>query len=101
MHGLVNLADYPIDQTGNKLSTVIDQVRNNLESDGCAVLPNFLTKKGIAELIRETNKIAHLAHHSSALTNAYFTEDDPNLDKSHPKDSFLNHLTLLSRQITF
>ena len=40
------------------------------------------------EKIKETSNVAQHAHHSSALTNAYFTEDDPSLPKSHPKRQF-------------
>ncbi len=85
---LINLSDYPIDQPSGKLSKVIDRVRADLEKDGCAIIRGFLSKKGVSELIKETTDVAHLAHHSSALTNAYFTADDPSLPKSHPKRQF-------------
>ena len=85
---LINLSDYPIDQPSGKLSKVIDRVRADLEKDGCAIIRGFLLKEGVSELIKETTDVAHLAHHSSALTNAYFTADDPSLPKSHPKRQF-------------
>lgn len=85
---LINLSDYPIDQPSGKLSKVIDRVRADLEKDGCAIIRGFLSKEGVSELIKETTNVAHLAHHSSALTNAYFTADDPSLPKSHPKRQF-------------
>ena len=85
---LINLSDYPIDQPSGKLSKVIDRVRADLEKDGCAIIREFLSKEGVSELIKETTDVAHLAHHSSALTNAYFTADDPSLPKSHPKRQF-------------
>ena len=85
---LINLSDYPIDQPSGKLSKVIDRVRADLEKDGCAIIRGFLSKEGVSELIKETTDVAHLAHHSSALTNAYFTADDPSLPKSHPKRQF-------------
>ena len=85
---LINLSDYPIDQPSGKLSKVIDRVRADLEQDGCAIIRGFLSKEGVSELIKETTDVAHLAHHSSALTNAYFTADDPSLPKSHPKRQF-------------
>ena len=88
MHRLINLSEYPIKGPSQKLNSVIDQVRSDLEADGCAVVRGFLSKEGVAELIKETSNVAQHAHHSSALTNAYFTEDDPYLPKSHPKRQF-------------
>ena len=85
---LINLSNYPIDQPSDKLNTVIDQVRSDLEKDGCAIIREFLSKEGVTELIKETANVAHYAHHSSALTNAYFTADDPALPKCHPKRQF-------------
>ena len=88
MQRLINLSEYPIKGPSEKLNSVIDQVRSDLEADGCAVVRGFLSKEGVAELIKETSNVAQHAHHSSALTNAYFTEDDPCLPKSHPKRQF-------------
>ena len=85
---LINLSNYPIDQPSDKLSIVVDRVRSDLEKDGCAIIRGFLSKEGVSELIKETASVAHYAHHSSALTNAYFTADDPSLPKSHPKRQF-------------
>ena len=77
MQKLINLSNYPIDQSSDKLSVVIDRIRSDLEKDGCAIIRGFLSKEGVSELIKETTQVAHFAHHSSALTNAYFTADDP------------------------
>ena len=88
MHDLINLSKYPIDEPNDILENVIEQVRTDLATDGCAIIRNFLSKEGVSELIKETTKVAHNAHHSSALTNAYFTVDDPSLPTSHPKRQF-------------
>ena len=85
---LINLSNYPIDQPSDKLNIVINQIRNDLKNDGYAIIRGFLSKEGVSELIKETTSVAHYAHHSSALTNAYFTADDPSLPKSHPKRQF-------------
>ena len=76
---LIDLSNYPIDQPSDKLNIVINRVRNDLKKDGCAIIRGFLSKEGVSELIKETTSVAHYAHHSSALTNAYFTADDPSL----------------------
>ena len=88
MQKLINLSNYPIDQPSDKLNIVVDRVRNDLKKDGCAIIRGFLSKEGVSELIKETTSVAHYAHQSSALTNAYFTADDPSLPKSHPKRQF-------------
>ena len=88
MQRLINLSEYPIKKPSEKLNSVIDQVRSDLEADGCAVVRRFLSKEAVAELIKETSNVAQHAHHSATLTNAYFTEDDPSLPKSHPKRQF-------------
>ena len=88
MHDLINLSKYPIDEPNDILENVIEKVRTDLATEGCAVIRNFLSKEGVSELIKETTKVAHNAHHSSALTNAYFTVDDPSLPTSHPKRQF-------------
>ena len=77
LHKLINLLNYPIDQPSDKLNIVINRVRNDLKKDGCAIIRGFLSKEGVSELIKETTSVAHYAHRSSALTNAYFTADDP------------------------
>ena len=85
---LINLSDYPIDRPGAKLNSIIDRVRRDLDNDGCAIIRSFLSKKGVAELVMEADSVAHYAHYSSSMTNAYFTADDPSLPKSHPKRQF-------------
>ena len=88
MHNLINLKKYPIGQSGPKLYTIINHINTDLEKDGCAIVKGFLTNLGIKELTKEADDVAHHAHHSSALTNAYFTKDDPSLPKSHPRRQF-------------
>ena len=88
MQTKINLHNYPINQPSEKLDLIINKARSDLETDGCAILRGFLSNTGVKELIKEADAAAKKAHHSSALTNAYFTEDDPSLPKSHPKRQF-------------
>ena len=92
---LINLCEYPINQPGKRLNSVIDKVRDDLNKDGCAIIRRFLSEKGISELVKEAENVAHCAHHSSSLTNAYFTEDDPSLPTSHPKRQFFERSNAL------
>lgn len=85
---LINLKRYPVDQYGEVLDDRIAAVQANLAQDGCAVLSGFLTEEGIAALKEEADQTAPLAHCTFNQTNPYFTEDDPNLPKDHPKRRF-------------
>lgn len=87
---LINLEDYPIDMPGPALDEVIRKVREDLATDGCAVLKGFLTQKGIDALVKEADRVADKAHRSFGRTNAYFTKDDPNLPQEHPKRQFFD-----------
>ena len=85
---LINLKRYPVDQYGEVLDDRIAAVQANLAQDGCAVLSGFLTEEGIAALKEEADQTAPHAHCTFNLTNPYFTKDDPNLPKDHPKRRF-------------
>lgn len=85
---LVNLARYPIDDAGPELDKQIAATRQDLAQDGCAVLSGFLTDTGVAALVQEAEENAAYAHRTFSRTNAYFTEDDPDLPDTHPKRRF-------------
>ena len=59
----INLDAYPINCPGNKLDMVISRVRMDLETDGCAILRDFLSVNGVNNLIKEANSVAHNAHY--------------------------------------
>ncbi|MEP3331578.1 hypothetical protein [Sedimentitalea sp.] len=85
---LINLAEYPIHQNGPKRGAVLARVRKDLERDGCAVLKAFLTPAGVAALTAEADSVADKGHQSFSKTNAYFTQDDPNLPPDDPRRQF-------------
>lgn len=84
----INLKDYPINEAGDVLDAVIASVRAELEEDGCAVLKGFLTQEGIDALAAEAHSVSDKGFRSDALTNVYFTKDDPSLPEDHPKRQF-------------
>lgn len=86
----INLDRYPIDQNNDECARRIAEARADLESDGCAVLSGFLTEAGITSLAQEADRNAAHAHRTFNRTNAYFTEDDPNLPETHPKRRFFD-----------
>lgn len=85
---LIDLTSYPIDRPGPGLDQRIAAARRDLEKDGCAVLSGFLSRKGIAALTEEADRNAPRAHKTFSRTNAYFTEDDPDLPETHPRRRF-------------
>ena len=87
---LINLADYPIDRPGADLDAAISSIRAQLDTDGCAVARNFLSKQGIATLAGEADAAAPFAHKSFNRTNPYFTRDDPSLPAEHPMRRFFD-----------
>jgi hypothetical protein len=76
---LINLEDYPIHQAGAKRDHLIETVRTQLTSDGCAVLKSFLKAGGVRLLRNEADRVVPFAHASHGKTNAYFTADDSSL----------------------
>ncbi len=85
---LINLARYPIHQHGPDRDCVLLDIRANLKRDGCAVLKGFLTPDGITALTAEADSVADKGHRSYSRTNAYFTQDDPNLPDDDPRRQF-------------
>ncbi len=89
LHDLVDLGRYPIDCPGSRAyDRMIEDLRRDLEQDGCAVLPGFVHEEGVARLLDEADAVAPNAHRSFNRTNAYFTQDDPRFGIGHPLRRF-------------
>ncbi|WP_170372371.1 HalD/BesD family halogenase [Ruegeria arenilitoris] len=82
---LVDLGRYPIDRPNSAAyDRLIDDIRRDLDKDGCAVLPGFVHEDGLGQLLTEAEAVAPSAHRSFNRTNAYFTKDDPRFGIAHP-----------------
>ncbi|WP_170592505.1 HalD/BesD family halogenase [Ruegeria arenilitoris] len=82
---LVDLGRYPIDRPNSAAyDRLIDDIRRDLDKDGCAVLPGFVHEDGLSQLLTEAEAVAPCAHRSFNRTNAYFTKDDPRFGIAHP-----------------
>lgn len=82
---LVDLGRYPIDCPNSAAyDRLIDDIRRDLDKDGCAVLPGFVHEAGLSQLLTEAEAVAPSAHRSFNRTNAYFTKDDPRFGVAHP-----------------
>lgn len=91
LHDIVDLGRYPIDRPdAPALAQVIADVRRDLETDGCAVLPGFAHDRGLTQLLAEAESVAEQAHRSFGRTNVYFSRDDATLPRSHPVRQFFD-----------
>ena len=85
---LIDLIKYPIHKSNSEREQLINSVRKDLDLLGCAVIKSFLTEKAVRVLTLEADEVSDKAYRSYNRTNAYFTKDDPNLDKNDPRRKF-------------
>jgi hypothetical protein len=79
---------YPIQQPGEARSALVAGLRDDLEAHGCAVLKGFIRADRICDLVAESDRVAAHGHRNFNRTNAYFTQDHPDLAESHPLRRF-------------
>ncbi len=80
---------YPLNLPDDiRYQDMISAVQADLNKDGCAVLKGFVRPDAISELVAESDKAASHGHNSKSRTNAYFSQDDASLDRSHPRRRF-------------
>ena len=86
---IVNLRDYPIDQTGSReYQDLIAKNRKLLDKDGCCVLPKFVLSESLKRMKEEVERNLPKTHWTKDHHNPYFSKDDENLSKDHPKRVF-------------
>ena len=88
---LVDIARYPLDNPqDDRYRNTLSLIRAQLEQDGCAVIPGFLSSHGLSHLLGEAQERRELAYFSAnKKTNVYFSSDDPSLAEDHPRRTFL------------
>lgn len=83
---LVDLDRYPIDRPDSPaLADLIAAVRADLEREGCAVLPNFLTAEGLEKTRADGRGLAPKAFFQEMMCNIYNSADDPSLPADDPR----------------
>ena len=87
---LINYKQYPIATPGPFRDKIIDDVRSALKARGCAVLKGFLMPAGVDAAVSEAEAVSDKGHRSYSRTNAYFTNDDPNLSIDDPRRRFFD-----------
>lgn len=84
----LDLDRYPIDAPGPKRDELVTRLRGELEEHGCAVLKGFVRHERIGDLVQESDRVACHGHRNFNRTNAYFTQDRPDLEACHPLRRF-------------
>ena len=84
----VDTARYPVDVPGAARDALIARLHAELGDVGCAVLKGFVRPERIAALVAECDRVAPHGHRNFNRTNAYFTQDHPELPASHPLRRF-------------
>ena len=85
----IDLDRYPIEACGSvAYHRLVSKVHAELAEDGCAVLRDFVRADRMAALVGEADGVAAKGHRSFSRTNVYFTQDRPDLPKSHPLRRF-------------
>ena len=85
----IDLDRYPLDgRDPHRYAAAVSAARAQLAEDGCCVLPSFVTESALSGLVAEADAFASNAHRSFNRTNAYFSEDDPNLPEDDPRRRF-------------
>jgi hypothetical protein len=85
----INLDAYPLDGRDPRgYAEAIRSAQDQLAADGCCVLAGFVRASALPTLVDEADAVAGHAHRSFNRTNAYFSEDDPNLSEQDPRRRF-------------
>ncbi len=84
----LDLDRYPVADAGVAREGLIAHTREALQRDGCAVLKGFVRPSAIDSLVRECDRVAVHGHRNFNRTNAYFTQDRPDLAEHHPLRRF-------------
>ena len=87
----INHSRYPIDLPGDPdRQAIIDQVRSELAEDGCAVIRNFLSERGLQALLHEANERKAQTYYSERKQcNVYLNDGDPAFADEHPLNIFI------------
>jgi len=88
MHAMVDTGRFPIDTPGAARDALVARLHADLAATGCAVLKGFVRAERIPELAAECDRVAPHGHRNFNRTNAYFTQDRPELPASHPLRRF-------------
>jgi hypothetical protein len=80
---------YPIHEPGSAAyDALVAQCREELAEDGCCRLSRFLSPEAVLRIREEANRLAPNAYRGQIDHNPYFSQKDPDLPESHPRNRF-------------
>ena len=81
----IRLDLYPLHEEKNPLRTqLLSNFKKQMQEEGVAVLPNFLSESGLKNLVQESEQLAGEAFHSTVKGNAYLEDVPSDLPTDHP-----------------
>ena len=88
---IVDLENYPIhDLSLSKIQKLIKKCKEDLDQFSCSTIPNFILPKSIKIMNSELEEKIDKVFMSKKSINPYLnSKDDPTLNKTHPKRTFL------------
>ncbi len=91
VENLINLSKYPINELHSaQYNKVVKYVQNELSQDGCSVLSDFLTDRGLESIAQEAEQRKDKAYYSeSKFCNVYLAKGNPKESTDHPQNIFL------------
>ena len=84
----VDIERYPVHMPGLARDRLLSELREQLDTVGCAVLKQFIRAEHIPGLIAECDRVAPHGHRNFNRTNPYFTQDHPEYPENHPLRRF-------------
>lgn len=82
----IDLDAYPLlDLAGVPARALIERCRTQLAATGACELPGFLMPAATARMVRESDELVPLAHHSSGPITIYLEPAEASLPERHPR----------------
>ena len=88
---IINYEQYPIDDLDHsQRQSIVEQIKTELDKDGCAVIRNFFSDAGLKALITEASERLTQTYYSpKKLCNVYLNDGDPSFPEEHPRNLFI------------
>ena len=89
LNEIIDLKKYPIDDLENPITqSLINDCRERLEYDGCALIKDFVKQDSLDRMRAESDRLYDQTFWSKGSHTPYFSTDDPSLPEDHPKRIF-------------
>lgn len=88
---LIDYDRFPLDQPDSPAYTAaVAEIQASLASDGCAVVKNFLSPTGLADILGEAEERKDQAYYSpTKVCNIYLADGNPDEADDHPQNIFM------------